>query len=190
MNLVFSIQLLQAESPQAISQAKSRQVRFLLVWSTLNYKFHSLAVYLHSTFTTSPAGGAFGVQPNICNGAFFAKNNVLRPLAIFAEEFHRGCLTEFKCNSAQFVIIARRGCEEKLSTIGAKQENLGFPLPPNSPDLLQKHNKMKSRTDLASSFPWATSGTKIISLGTTLETFHFPETVPVFSNLTAITQPE
>ena len=45
---------------------------------------------------------------------------------------------------------------------GATQGNLGLPLPPNSPDLHQRNNKMKSWTDAVSSFPWLTSGIKTI----------------------------
>ena len=50
------------------------------------YKFHARTVYVHSTFTVPPIGGAFGVQSSIC--LFAEIVNVLRPLAIFAEELH------------------------------------------------------------------------------------------------------
>ena len=41
--------------------------------SVCSYKFHALAVYLHFTFTVPPIGGASGIQPNICGGAFLKK---------------------------------------------------------------------------------------------------------------------
>ena len=45
-----------------------------------SYKFHALAVYLHSTFTVPPIGDAFGIHSNLCDGAFFAEIiNVLGP---------------------------------------------------------------------------------------------------------------
>ena len=34
------------------------------------YKFHALADYLQPTFTVPPMGGTFGIQSNICGGAF------------------------------------------------------------------------------------------------------------------------
>ena len=41
-----------------------------------------------------PTGAAFGIQPNICDRAFSANIvNLLRPLIIFVEDLHRGCLT-------------------------------------------------------------------------------------------------
>ena len=36
-----------------------------------SYKIHAPTVYLHSTFTVLPIGGAFGIQLNTCGGAFF-----------------------------------------------------------------------------------------------------------------------
>ena len=41
------------------------------------YKFHALPVHLHPIFTAPPIGGAFGVQPSICGGAFFCENSQL-----------------------------------------------------------------------------------------------------------------
>ena len=32
-----------------------------------SYNFHALTVYLYSTFTVPPIGGAFGIQSNICS---------------------------------------------------------------------------------------------------------------------------
>ena len=44
--------------------------------------------------------------------------------------------------------------EEKVSTTGVTQENLEFPLPPNSLDSHQtQNNKMKSWTDPTSPLP-------------------------------------
>ena len=65
-----------------------------------SYRFHAFTVYLHSTFTVPPIGGAFGIPSSICGGICLAEIvKVLRPLAIFAEELHRvsltGCLTGF-----------------------------------------------------------------------------------------------
>ena len=37
------------------------------------YNFHALTVYIQTTFTVPPIGGAFGIQPNICGGAFSRK---------------------------------------------------------------------------------------------------------------------
>ena len=63
---------------------------------TCGYKFHALSVHLQVTFTTPPNGGTFGIQVNVCGRAFFANIvKLLRPLAIFAEELHLGCLTGF-----------------------------------------------------------------------------------------------
>ena len=48
------------------------------------------------SLTAHPARGAFGIQSNICGGAFFVEIiNVLRQLAIIGEELHCGCLTVF-----------------------------------------------------------------------------------------------
>ena len=67
-------------------------------------------------------------------------------------------------------LATRRRFEKNLSITGVTQGNLGLTLPPNSLDLHQTQNqKMKSWTDHTSSF-------------------HFPETVQVFSNPTPITQ--
>ena len=38
-----------------------------------SYKFYALTVYLHSSFTVPPIGGAFGIQSSICSGAFLQK---------------------------------------------------------------------------------------------------------------------
>ena len=38
-----------------------------------SYRFHALTVYLHSTFTALPIPSAFGIQSNICGGAFLRK---------------------------------------------------------------------------------------------------------------------
>ena len=73
-------------------------------------------------------------------------------------------------NSTLSKTYYNRRSEEKLSIIRVVQGNLGLTLPPYSHDLHQTQNqKMKSWNDSASSF-------------------HFPETVQVFSNPTPITQ--
>ena len=41
--------------------------------SAIRYKFHARTVYLHSTFTVPPIGGAFGIQSSICGEAFMQK---------------------------------------------------------------------------------------------------------------------
>ena len=38
-----------------------------------SYKVHALTVYLHSTFTVPLIGDAFGIESNICGGAFLQK---------------------------------------------------------------------------------------------------------------------
>ena len=37
------------------------------------YKFHTLSIYLHPTFTVPQIRGAFGIQSNICGGVFLRK---------------------------------------------------------------------------------------------------------------------
>ena len=60
------------------------------------YKFHALPIYQQPTFTTPTIRGAFGIQPNIFDGVFFANIvNLLRPLAIFTEELHRRHFARF-----------------------------------------------------------------------------------------------
>ena len=88
-------------------QSASPEVGLLIVWSNLNHffvhqpaatnsKFHALAVHppLHIQRASSeirisnPVGGLWW--------SFLAETfYVLRPLAVFAEEIHRWCLTEF-----------------------------------------------------------------------------------------------
>ena len=38
-----------------------------------SYKFHALTVYLHSTLSVPPIGGAFGIHTNMCGEAFLQK---------------------------------------------------------------------------------------------------------------------
>ena len=38
-----------------------------------SYKFHARTVYVHAAFTVPPVGGTFGIQSNICSGAFLQK---------------------------------------------------------------------------------------------------------------------
>ena len=59
------------------------------------YKFHALAVYLHPIFT-APFQSDAHLESNRTTEIFSGEMvNVFRPLAIFAEELHRGCLTGF-----------------------------------------------------------------------------------------------
>ena len=64
--------------------SKLPQVRFLIVWSTVNcFAVHQPAathsMHLQSiptrTFTAPPIGGTFGVQSNICGGTVLSKQS-------------------------------------------------------------------------------------------------------------------
>ena len=61
-----------------------------------SYKFHALAVYLHPIFTAPFQSEAHWNPVEYLGWNLFAEIvEVFRPLAIFAEELHRGCLTGF-----------------------------------------------------------------------------------------------
>ena len=92
--------------------------------------------------------------------SLFCGINVLRPLAIFANEFYRVFLTNSKCHSAQWFIITRRRSEEKLSTIRVTRGNLRHPCLLIL--LIYTKNNKKSWADAASSFPRVTPITKTI----------------------------
>ena len=111
-------------------------------------QFHVLAVHLlpHQKKITTPLfGSAFGIWLEVCGGAIFPKTvNVLSPVAAFAEELRRWCLTKFQ---VWF-------CLRSFSPLGLHKGIL------NSHCLLiilihtkHKNNKMKSWTDPMSSFP-------------------------------------
>ena len=146
--------------------SKSPQIRFLIVWSSIYYfPVHQPAVTnsLHLQSAYAPHLQHLQSEAHLESsqtsvmGPFFSKIfNVLMPLFIFAEELHRGCLTGF------LSYYSSKVWGKKLSTTGATQSNLGLPLPPNSTDLHQKQNKMKSWADPASLFLWVTPGTKTI----------------------------
>ena len=61
-----------------------------------DYKFHALAVYLHPTFVASFQSELHIESSRTSVVELFAEIvDVLRPLAIFGEELHRGYLTGF-----------------------------------------------------------------------------------------------
>ena len=106
-NLVF-FNLVTPSRITASDISISPKVRFLIVCSSLNYfpvrqtavtnsiHFQSTCTPLlppppsRSPFTAPTIGGTFGIQLNICNGAFFSNIvNLLRPLPIFKGKLHR-----------------------------------------------------------------------------------------------------
>ena len=93
------------------------------------YKFHTLAVYLHQRFTAPFQSEAYLESSQRSAVELFAEIvDVFRPLAVFGEELHRGCLTRFSMR----LIIARRRSGEKSSITGEFwniQGNLGLTLP-------------------------------------------------------------
>ena len=80
--------------------------------------------HIYSTF---PIGGAFRMQSR----SFFAETvDVFRPLAIFAEQLHRGCLTGFQmrfCPIIHYSSLACRSSEEKFPPLGLHQGILDPP---------------------------------------------------------------
>ena len=71
-----------------------------------SYKFDALTVYLLSTFTVPPIGGAFGIQSNICGGAFLRR----APSCIF--ELHKGILD----SSCLLILLIYTSNKENSST--------------------------------------------------------------------------
>ena len=69
------------------------KITYKVISQYSGYEFHVLVVYLHPTFTVTPIGGTFGIQSNICSGVFLRNSERVKTVAIFVEEFHRGCCT-------------------------------------------------------------------------------------------------
>ena len=89
-----------------------------------DYEFHALAVHPHTTFTAPPVRSAFGIQSEVCDGAFC--RNSLRIKA--ADCFRRGAPSLMFDGMLNATLS-----ESKVSTSGATQGNLDLLLPPNSP---------------------------------------------------------
>ena len=109
------------------------------------YEFHALVVHPHPTFKAPLGGSAFGIWLEVWWSFFVETVNVLRLLAIFAEELHHWCLTELQMQL----------CLRRFPPLKLHKRIL------NSPCLLilwihtkHKNYKMKSWTDPTSSFPW------------------------------------
>ena len=118
----------------------------LLCTPACGYKPHALVVHSRPTFTAPPVGSIYGNRSKGLWWSFFAETvYMLRPLAVFAEEFHRWCLTEFW----MWLCLRRR-----FPPLGLHREIL------NSSCVLillihtkHKYKKMKSWTDPTYSFP-------------------------------------
>ena len=115
--------------------------------------------------------GVFGMQLNICGGAFCGNC----PALLVVGYIHRRAPSRMfdmilNVTLSNNLLLARRRSKKKIFIAGFTQGNLVPTLLPNSLDLHQRQNqKAKSWADPASSF-------------------HFPETVQVFSNSTPITR--
>ena len=73
-----------------ISKSPQEKISFSLIEPKLRpctpacgYKFHALAVYLHSTLTAHSIRGTFGIQSNICGGALLRKSQRTKAVGYF-----------------------------------------------------------------------------------------------------------
>ena len=78
----------------------SPKTRFLIAWLSLTISSLFIKLRLQIPCTSiSPSPtieGTFGIQPNICDGAFIGNIvNLLKPLTAFTEGLHCRCLTRF-----------------------------------------------------------------------------------------------
>ena len=120
--------------------------QLLLCIPACGYEFHAPVAYPHPTFTVPPVRSAFGIRSEVCGGAYWRKQSTVWLLAVFAEELHRSCLTEFwmwLCLKRRFLLLGlHRGILNSscvlILLIHTKH----------------KYKKVKSWIDPTSSFPW------------------------------------
>ena len=105
-----------------------------IVRSSFNYfPVYQLAAtnstHLHSTYTLHLQHLLRRVWNPIqhLRWSFFAEIVAFRPLAIFAEELHRECWQDSRCDFVQYLIIARRRSEDSFPSLGLHKGILDSP---------------------------------------------------------------